>query len=241
MFRRFTPQLDVDFSPAPAPLGKELWSIDRRLRLFGSVVPCRSVVVRLSTGEVIVIGAPALPSRCAPEIARLGSVSAVVAPNSFHYLYAAETLRELPGARLVLAPGLRARVSTLPPGLDLERGATPPWSEELATVVFGPVRGVSEIVFFHAPSRTVVFTDLAASRTPNLRAVDAWIHRAYGMPSELGPSRNARMILRADPDESRRALQRVLEWPFEAIVVAHGEAIVDDARERFRAGFAAFL
>ena len=161
----------------------------------------------------------------------------MVAPNSFHHVYAAETLRALPGAQLVLAPGLRPRIPTLPPGLDLEGEATPPWSAELETVVFGPARGVAEILFFHAPSRSVVFTDLASSRMPQPRAIDGWVHRAYGMPSELGPSRNARMVLRVNPEESRR----VLEWPFETIVVAHGEAIVDDARERFRHAFAAFL
>jgi hypothetical protein len=61
------------------------------------------------------------------------------------------------------------------------------------------------------------------------------------MPARFGPSRNARRVLRADPPESRRALRRALEWPFEQIVVAHGEAVEKDARERFTEAFAPFL
>jgi hypothetical protein len=64
--------------------------------------------------------------------------------------------------------------------------------------------------------------------------------RPRDLGSDFGPSRNARTLLRVDRDESRRALRRILEWPFEAIV-AHGEAIEKDARNRFTEPFAALL
>ena len=38
-----------------------------------------------------------------------------------------------------------------------------------------------------------------------------------------------------------RLLRRALEWPFERIVVAHGEAIESGARARLRRAFAAYL
>ena len=47
--------------------------------------------------------------------------------------------------------------------------------------------------------------------------------------------------MRVDCDESRRALRKVLDWPFEAIVVAHGEAIEADARAKFTNAFAPYL
>lgn len=241
VFRLVTPSLDPDFTPGPAPLGEGLWSLDRRLRLFGAFVPCRSVLARLGTGDLVVIGAPALVSGSAAAIGELGRVAAVVAPNSFHYLYAGEVLAEFPSAGFVAAPGLPERVPALPRGLILDRPTASHWAPELEYRVFGPVRGVSEILFFHVSSRTLVCTDLASNLIRHERTVDRWITRGYGMRAEFGPSRNARTLLRVDPDESRRVLRAVLEWPFERIVVAHGESIESDARTKFTEAFAAFL
>jgi hypothetical protein len=241
LLRRVIPSFDPGFAPAPAPLREGLWAVDRRMRLFGALVPCRTVVARVRTDELVVISAPALASRCAAELRKLGRVAAVVAPNSFHHLFAAETLAEFPSARLFVPPGLPERVPGLPPALVLERGTGSPWAPDLEHEVFGPVRGVSELVFHHSPSRSIFLTDLGSNLVRHERPIDRWLSRAYGLRAEFAPGRNARTLLRADRDESRRALRKILAWPFEAIVVGHGEPLEKDARERFAKAFAEFL
>lgn len=242
ILRPITPSPDPSFAPEPVRLRGGLWAIDRRLHLLGALMPCRSMLVRLANGELVVIGSPALPSQCAPQVERLGHVAAVVAPNVFHYLYAAEGLAAFSVPALVLAPGLAERIPNLPPAVALGDPSLK-WAPDLEYAVFGPVRGVSEVIFYHVPSRTVVFTDLASNLVDSnyVRGRDRWISRAYGMPAGFAPSRNARLLLRVDRDATRRVLRKVLEWPFEAVVVAHGEILEKDARRKFNAAFARYL
>lgn len=91
-FLRFvTPQPDLGFTPPPSEIEPGIWSIDRRARQVA--LPARSTAVDLGAGRLLLISPPADPC---PELARLGSVSAIVAPNSFHYLHAAAWLQRHP-------------------------------------------------------------------------------------------------------------------------------------------------
>lgn len=232
---------DGAFTPKPVPIAEGLWTIDRRSRLLGLPVPGTCTVARIDSGDLVLIGAPFSFASCQGELRDLGRIVAVAAPNSFHHVYAKEVLAALGSPTFVVPPGLRERIPTLPPAMELLPGSVPPWSSGLEYVVFGPTRGVSEIIFFHAMSRTIIVTDLASNIIEVERPLDRCLTRSYGVRPEFGPSRNARVLLRSDRVGARRVLGRILEWPFERIIVAHGSLVDHDARARFRAAFSAFL
>jgi hypothetical protein len=110
-------------------------------------------------------------------------------------------------------------VPTLPGATELREATPPPWLGGLESTVFGPVRGIAEVVFVHPESRMLILdrpgVEPARLRAPASSALDC----ACGVG--FGPSRNAR-LLRADPPEARHVLRRILEWRFERILVAHG-------------------
>lgn len=237
-----SPRRVLDFAPPPRELAAGVWALDRRLRMPGGpLLPLRSTVVRLRDGSLVVISPPPLAPAEDAALAGLGHVGDVVAPNSFHYRYAAALVARHPGARLLVAPGLPARVPALPPARELGSRPPPEWAGEIDTAVLGPVRGISEVVFFHVASGTVVLSDLAFNMTRFARAFDRVAWRWSGVPDGFGPSRTARLLLLRDRAEAGRCLRQIARWPMRRIVVAHGDAVEDDARGRFERAFAEYL
>jgi hypothetical protein len=225
----------------PREVAPDLWILERQLAMPGGPrLATRSTLIRTASGNLVVISPLPLDSSEAAQIAALGGVRDVVLPNSFHFLYAAEFLSRFPDARLHLAPGLRERVPDLPPGTVLEEGTPPQWAPDLEFTVLGPVRGASEVIFFHRPSGTVVLTDLAFNVVSH-RVFNRIAWRLAGVPRGFGPSRTARMLLLRDREVARAALRRVAGWPMRRILVAHGEAVERDAPAEFQRAFARYL
>ncbi len=241
LLKRAVPRPVADHQPAPQQIGDGLWALERRLLHFGRILlPSRTTLARLSGGSFVVIGPPPIDRVTIDAINSIGSVRYVVVPNSFHYVFAADFVRHYSSAQLLAAPGLVERV----PGLDAtELGGTPPdaWSGAIEYAVLGPVRGVSEVAFFHRPSRSLILTDLAFNMVHYPRRLDRFVWRASGIPGGFGPGRTSRSLLLRDRDVARRCLSRVLEWPVERIIVAHGEVVEEDALGRFRKAFSRYL
>jgi phage tail protein X len=229
------------FAPPPRQLSDGLWIVDRRLSLPpGLILPTRMTIMRLASGALALHSPVALDADLATALRSLGDVVAIIAPNTFHYVFAADYVAAFPAACLFAAPGLAERVPSLPAAVPLSDEAAPLWMGVLDQIVLGPVRGVSEVVFLHRPSRTLVLTDLAfnMSRIDGLRQRVAW--RLFGVPPSIGPSRSARLILLRDPTLVRRFVEQVSVWSFERIIVAHGEIVEHKGGAEFRRAFARY-
>lgn len=238
-FQLAAPGVDAGHRPLPMEVAPGVWSLERRLRMPGGFfLPSRSTILRLGGGGLAVISPPPGHTETFAAIESLGRVDALVAPNSFHYLYVDDNVRRFPRAMLFVAPGLHGRVASLPPGVDLAT-ATP--TPELERVVLAPGGGISEVLLFHRACRTLVLTDVAFNMVNLARPFDRLAWRAMGVPARFGPSRTARLMLLHNRALARAALRAVLDWPFERIVVAHGDIVERDARAQFEIGFATYL
>jgi hypothetical protein len=107
--------------------------------------------------------------------------------------------------------------------------------------VFGPVRGVSEVVFYHRPSRTLLLTDLAFNMRRAANRSERWFWQASAAWQRFGPSRTARWTLLRDAAIVRLFVERVLQWDFDRIIVTHGDVVESAGRPHFREAFAAYL
>ncbi len=232
----------ASYAPEPRELAPGLWLLERRLTMPpGLVLPVNTTIVRLRSGGLVVLSPPAPDPATAAAISALGRVEALVAPNSFHYVFAAGQLASFPGAKLFLAPGLAERIPELPPATPLGEAAADLWAGEIDQAIFGPVGAIAEVTFFHRSSATLMMTDLAF----NMRTIDGvyqtvgW--RLFGVPAAFGPSRTARLAFLRDADAARPYLQRIARWEFQRIVVAHGEPVETNAGSEFRRAFARYL
>ena len=120
-------------------------------------------VARLPSGGLWVHAPVRLDAPTREALERLGPVVAIVAPNTFHYFFLEEYARAYPTAALFSAPGLAERCAGLPSGERLGDEAPALWAGVLDQRVFGPIRAVSEVIFLHRSSGTLILTDLAKS------------------------------------------------------------------------------
>ena len=235
------PRWDAALRPGPRPLAEGLYAIERRFFLpGGTAMPTRSLAVRMPDGALAVLS-PLPDEDARRDVAMLGPVRFLIAPNSFHYVGLSSWRAAFPDAHAFLAPGLRARRPELADGAELAEGAATPFTDVLAHTVLGPIRGVSEVAFLHRPSRTLLLTDACFHIRHASRARDRLVYRMLGAWQRFGPSLTARTILLRDRAQVASFVTRICRWDFERIVVAHGEVLEAAGPEALCEAFRSYL
>ncbi len=241
LLRSVRPAPLADYCPPPRSFADGVWLVERKLRLpFGLVLPCNMTVIRLVDGRLVLHSPVKLDEATRRQIRALGSVAAVIAPNSFHYLFVGEYTRAFE-CRVYLAPDLPMRIPDCPPGTVLTDAVRADWSAELEHCVFGPVRRFTEVVLRHASTSTVILTDLAFNMGETRPLHQRLLWRATGVPRGFGPSRTARLTFLSDRRLARPGLERILRWDFDRVVVAHGAPVGCHGKEIFARAFRRFL
>lgn len=179
-------------------------------------------------------------------IDELGPVAHLVSPNKLHHLYLGSWQQAYPAARLWGPPSTLKRRRDLPFDGTLGDAAPAAWA---AAIDQAWVRGsvlFDEIVFFHRSSRTVIFGDLTENLSRSfLRAHwtgwQRWIARLWGItePWGLAPLELRLSFLRRR--RARAALEKVVSWRPERVVMAHGTWQQRDATAYVRKAFAWLL
>jgi hypothetical protein len=218
-------------------LDSDLWVAESPLRFFGLEVGARMTVMRLAGGRLLVHSPIAAASDLVREVQALGSVAYIVAPNCFHHRFVGGWQQAFPEASVHVAPGLeRKRPDLKIAGLlaDQPEGG---WAGTIDQVFVKGIPATNEVVFFHRPSATLVATDLAfnvGSSSPPLTRVFFRMGGGYG---RLSVTLLERLLIR-DRSAFRRSLARILAWPFERVVVAHGEVSERNGRDELVRAYA---
>ena len=212
----------------------DLWVAEQPLGFFGIDVGCRMSCIRLREG--VALHSPIeLQPQLQEAVARIGEVRWLIAPNRFHHLFVSDWAQAHPDAEVFIAPGLRKKRADLAAATDLSETVTP-WGRDLATVRLRGAPAMDEFVFFHSPSATLVITDLAFHFGAEAPWATRLMIRISGRLGELAPTRLERFLIK-DRQAFRSSLERVLEWPFERVVVAHGTILESGGREALAKGY----
>lgn len=229
------------------PVAGDVWIVDGPLIEFGPPLlrmpfPTRMTVIRI--GRELFIHSPTpLTTALKAEIAAIGEPAWLIGPNRLHYWWIPEWCETYPGAAVYLAPRIadqaRGRLDRMLHDcrpLDVRSGY--PWDEAVDTL---PVHGsyMSEVVFFHRPSRTLVLTDLIENFEPQklglLARVLTWLggvqHPDGTMPRDL------RLTYRAKIAELRTAVEIMIGWDPARIVLAHGKWYEHNGADELRRAF----
>jgi len=222
------------------PLSPELWISDAPLRFAGVEMGARMTVVRLSGDRLLLHSPTPATDALVRKVDELGTVTYLVAPNKLHHLYAGDWQQAYPDASLYVAPGLDSKRPDLMPAGVLGDEPEPGWQDELDQVLLGGFPFSNEVIFFHRASATLVVADLAFNVGPSSPLLTRLAFRLGGTYGRLSPTLLERVLVR-DRAAFRRSLERVLEWPFERVVVAHGEVSEAGGRDELRRGFSWIL
>lgn len=249
-------RLGTVLTPASIP---GVYTADRPFYWNKIDVGCRMTVIQLDGGDLWVHSPVGLDGQLRDALGKLGKVKYVVSPNYEHLKYAPQWSQAYPDAFMWGCPGLAERMPeiqwageipshiTRPDGMSLENC----WDFETISPLHldmevNPFTGkpfFNEVIFYHAPSKTLMTTDLywnypTPDGVPNSHlggsewelapAVDAipigsrlWKN---GMDQVYLPFFKNFMV----KDRSRyEEIVRVIldEWDIETVIPAHGDII----------------
>jgi Domain of unknown function (DUF4336) len=215
-------------------LDDEIWVEEAPLRYYVEMGR-RMTVVRVRERELLVHSPAPLDERLQAELAELGQVRYVVPASNLHgHLFMEQYARAYrPPAELFAAPGLVRKRGDLFFDHSLGERPDPRWEGALDQALFRGHKRLEEVLFFHRPSRSLLVGDTFFNIGPEaslLTRLWAWGPR---LRRRAGPTPLFRMAVR-DRQAARSSLERVLAWPFERIVVGHGEIVESGGREAFR-------
>jgi len=212
--------------PLLCQFGPGIWTVEGPVVPFflGFRYPTRMALIRLSGGGLFAWSPVALSPALKTEVDALGPVRHLVSPNLLHHVFLAEWKSAWPHARLYASPGLRSRRKNLHFDADLADTPDPAWAADLDQVMLRGSFMMTEIVFFHRPSRTVIFADLVQNLPPDWGG--GWRALLARLDGITAPNPGAPREWRAtfiNRRAARAALERILAWPIERVLIAHGE------------------
>jgi len=207
------------------PIVTDVWHVSApAMRMPGGArMPLASTVLRLADRSLLVYSPVAFTDEQAAAIEGEGEVAHVVAPNLFHHLHVRVALERWPRATLHGAPGLATKRSNLTFHRELSSAA--PIDDTVDVEVIGGAPKINETVLFHRPSGTLVCADFLFNVTvpPNLRTRAVLAMMGTG-GRRLAQSRLWKLLVR-DRGATRASIERILGWPIETVVPAHGEPV----------------
>jgi hypothetical protein len=231
------------------PVAENVWIVDGPLIRFGMPwprisFPTRMTVIRLGAGLFVHSPTPLVPELKA-QVDELGRPCWIVAPNRIHYWWVPDWRTAYPTAEIYLAPRIREQAKGRMdfPAHELSAAQGYPWDEELATV---PIAGsfMTEVEFYHHVSRTLVLTDLIENfETDRLKgAFIRWLTWLGGVQDPHGGMpRDLRGTFSKNHAGFKAAVQRMIAWDPERIILAHGRWYEHNGASELRRSFAWLL
>lgn len=190
----------------------------------------RSTIVEIAPEELLVHSPVQLSAASLLEDLP-GEVKYVVSPNKLHDLFLADWQKAFPQARFYAPPGLKSKHPDLSFHKYLTDEPESPWRGTLKQKIVSGSWFMSEVVFFHTPSKTLILGDLIENHDPRKFGR---IHRAIGrVNAMLAPNgttpRNYRWTFfrRREVGED---LREIMGWNAERVVVNHGPIVESGAR-----------
>ena len=220
-------------------LAPNLWHVQHAFIAGGLTVTSRMTVVRLVDGSLWLHSPVRISAELRAELSALGTVSAIVAPNKMHHLFAAAALRDFPQARLYGAPGLSAKLPQLQPMTTLTPAIPREWEADLEQIFVDGIPLGNETVWLHKASRTLIMTDLCQWWQGELPIAARMFAALTGVRNALAVPRTIRWLVK-NKSAARASAQRILQWPFERVIVAHNCVIEVEAHRAVERAFAWF-
>ncbi|WP_437910498.1 DUF4336 domain-containing protein [Sorangium sp. So ce327] len=218
-------------------IAEEVWAYERDFRLPFGDLPARTTVVRRADGGIVIHSPLAFDDDTAREIDALGEVRALVAPSCLHHVFLRAATERWPRASVLGAPGLEKKLSGLRFTPLPRSGVAPEIGDDLGVRLVEGVPYIAEHVFLHARSRTLIVTDLLF----NVHEARSFAMKVFlwvgGVWRKTAQDHVWRVLMR-DRGAAARSVADVLAWDFERVVVAHGDVIEGEAKDRTRRALA---
>ncbi len=206
-------------------IDKGLWCLNSNFVIWGCKGSIRMTAIEAKNG-IILYSPVALSSAHLEEIARLGQVSAIVAPNLYHHLYLRSCVASFPNARVLVPEGLAEKIDPIPRAEVMTDAPLFGVEDEIDHALFKGHR-LRETVLFHRPTQTLITADLLYNFQPENTKAEKLFFRAircYGSPSVPFYHRFAI----EDKASVKTLTAQVQRWGVRRVIMSHGRIIENE-------------
>ncbi|EKF74781.1 hypothetical protein A11A3_07153 [Alcanivorax hongdengensis A-11-3] len=218
------------------PVADNIWAVATPHAFMGLHVGTRMTVVKLSGGGLLLHSPVPVDDALAAQLAELGEVTHIVCPNLFHHVFAGQVAERYPRALLHGPAKLARKRSDLSFGAILTDAPHPDWEQDFELLTIDGSL-LNETVFYHRPSHTLIAADLIENFHQCDHGFTRWYLKLGGLLGKPGWHPILRLVY-VNRRKARASLEQLLQWPFERLVLAHGEVIGADARQHVIEGMA---
>ena len=217
--------------------GPEIWVADGPAVVhLGFEYPTRMAIIRLGDGGLFLWSPIRLTAGLQATVDALGTVRYLVSPSKQHYLFLGEWKAAYPWARMYASPGLMQQRRELAFDDKLGDRAPAAWANDIDQVLVHGSFAMTEAVFFHRASKTVLIADLV-QRLPPLKGFHGWLAKRRGVVDHATAPLDYRATF-THRKAVRQAVQQILACNAERIVLAHGPLVEQNAEAFLRQAFA---
>jgi len=213
-------------------IGQDIWIQRHPLGMLGCQMGRVVTLVRLRSGQVVIHSTANFGSADIAEIRELGEPGWLFEATRFHDTCAVQGRAAFPDIPYLVPQGFKARsVANLTP---IE--TTPAeWRDEIELIQLAGMPSIRESALFHRPSKTLVVADLMFNLPPETsRWTQLFLRATGGISKYPGMSRLFRFMVK-DRQAFQESMAEIAALDFETIVVAHGDPITSDAKEKLLA------
>jgi hypothetical protein len=213
-----------------------LWEVPGRVKIMPAFyLPCRMTIVRLEDGRLLLHSPVELDAETAEAIEELGDVGYLVAPNAWHHLFLKDARAHFPGAQMWCAPGLEEKRGDLTFEGVLGKSESL-WRSQMQSLLLEGTPDISEVVFFHEATGTLVCTDVVFNLQEFEGWLTPWMCRMFGTYQQFAHSRLWRTKYE-DIEAFAASVHRMCQWPIERIVMAHGAIVEERCPQKLEEAF----
>jgi hypothetical protein len=228
-------------------IDQNIWIAEQPLRYFGLSVGTRMTVIRFHNGELAVISPIQVNEETTEQLNQLGNVKYIIAPNLFHYLFLSNFKALYPQAKVYAVSGLKVKRPEISIDETLEDNGEN-FLGELECLLFEGFKTLlpsgalplNEYVFFHAESQTLILTDTAFYFDESFPLTTKLVSKVMGGYRKLRPS-FLEQLATQEKEKVKQSVQKVLQWEFKRVIVAHGSIVEHEAKKQFKEGYEWFL
>jgi hypothetical protein len=228
-------------------IDESIWIAEQPLHYLGLSIGTRMTAIKLANRELVVISPIKISDELVSHLNQIGIVKHIIAPNLYHYLFAAKFKALYPNAVFWAAPGLDLKKPDLPIDRVIREGENNEWDDldcifldGFRTLGLSGFDSFNECVFFHSATRSLILTDAAIHIDETFPFVTQLATRIIGGYKSLSPSLLER-IATTETEKVRQSIEKILGWDFDRVIMAHGSIIEQNGKEQFRQGYERFL
>ncbi len=211
----------------------QLWMKSYPVRYSGARFDARMTVISLNDGGLALHSPCEIDAATKAEIQALGTVCCIIAPGTFHWLHIGSAQAAFPDAETFICPGIERKNPEIVFDWFLSDHAPSAWDGLMEQVLVRGNRFMWEVAFFHKSSKTLLLVDLLENFTDNTPdtslGLKLWWKGVFGMWNHPKPAPEYQLGW-SDKKAAKLTLEKILQWNFERVIIAHGDNISSNAR-----------